>query len=387
MAAVVCGHCGTSNAAGRQFCENCDGFLDWDGTAEPDPAPAASRPPVRQQPPPPQQSRPAPPRPPQQAAPPQAAPPQAAPQYGPPQYGPPPSAPAQPPRQASPYAAPAHPGTLTYSPVGMPPSTGMMLRRCSNCGETSDSSRRFCRRCGTWLVTPTLVRPGPPDRLGTRLRRRWWGGTTGAYRGDLTRGTIAFRIASVIGVILLIGVVLTVAGFHPIRRVTDLVGHVLGSGRVSGVTAQAVPGDALPGHPAAWAVDDVRGRGFATRWTSGSSGDPNSACSGTAATPATASSLNLTFPRATNVREIGIEAGLPAGDPDIANRWRPQTLELHWPGGKCQAVQLAKDPGLQRFAVDQGIVGQVAIVVVAGYPPDGPGSDRLDIGEITFWQR
>ena len=32
MAAVVCGHCGTSNAAGRQFCENCDGFLDWDGT-------------------------------------------------------------------------------------------------------------------------------------------------------------------------------------------------------------------------------------------------------------------------------------------------------------------------------------------------------------------
>jgi hypothetical protein len=263
----------------------------------------------------------------------------------------------------------------------------MMLRRCSNCGETSDSTRRFCRRCGTWLVTPTLVRPAPPDGLGTRLRRRWWGGTTAEYRGDLTRGTIAFRIASVVGVLLLVGVILTVAGWHPIRRATDLVGHVLGSGRVSGVTAQAVPGDALPGHPASWAVDDVRGRGFATRWTSGSSGDPNSACSAAAPAPATASSLNLTFPRATNVREIGIEAGLPAGDPDIANRWRPQTLELHWPGGKCQAVQLAKDPGLQRFPVDQGIVGQVEVVVVAGYPPDGPGSDRLDIGEITFWQR
>jgi len=26
-------------------------------------------------------------------------------------------------------------------------------------------------------------------------------------------------------------------------------------------------------------------------------------------------------------------------------------------------------------------------VIVAGYPPDGQGSDRLDIGEITFWRR
>ena len=32
-------------------------------------------------------------------------------------------------------------------------------------------------------------------------------------------------------------------------------------------------------------------------------------------------------------------------------------------------------------------MSQVTVVVVAGYPPDGQGSDRLDIGEITFWQR
>ena len=48
MAAVVCENCGTSNPAGRQFCENCDGFLDWTGT-EPDPvaaAPPAAAPPA-----------------------------------------------------------------------------------------------------------------------------------------------------------------------------------------------------------------------------------------------------------------------------------------------------------------------------------------------------
>jgi hypothetical protein len=261
-----------------------------------------------------------------------------------------------------------------------------MQRSCGNCGTVSDSTRRFCRRCGTWLVTPTLVAPAPPDRLRTRLRRRWWGGTTGAYTGDLTRGTIAFRILSVVLALGLVAGVLTLVGLHPIRRATDLVGHVLGSGRVDGVTAQAAPADALPGYPAAWAVDDVRGRGFATRWTSASS-DPKAACTSPTPAPATASSLVLTFRQPTDVREIGIEAGLPADDPQLGARWRPQTLELRWSTGACQVVQLAKEPGLQRFPVEQGEVTDVTVVIVAGYPPDTQGADRLDIGEITFWQR
>ncbi|HEX5811827.1 MAG TPA: hypothetical protein VFY38_07000, partial [Pseudonocardia sp.] len=168
---------------------------------------------------------------------------------------------------------------------------------------------------------------------------------------------------------------------------TDQIGHILGTGRVSNVTAQAVPADAFPGLPAAWAVDDVRGRGFATRWTLGGNGNPNSACAAPPPPQAAASSLVLTFPRMTNVREIGIEAGLPDGDPQIAARWRPQALALYWPGGKCQAVQLAKEPGLQRFTVDAGLVNQVTIVMVAAYPPENGSSDRLDIGEVTFWER
>jgi hypothetical protein len=375
MAGVVCENCGTSNPAGRQFCENCDGFLDWSGTPAAEPAPAAPRPPVAPTPPP---------------APPPFAPP------APPQAAPPPApvpAATVPPTSYRPAApppvppTPPHPGA-TFTPVARPPvSTVPLHRTCGNCGTASDSARRFCRRCGTWLVTPTLVAPAPPDRLRTRLRRRWWGGTTGAYTGDLTRGTIAFRILSIVIVLALVAVVLTLAGWHPIRRVTDLVGHVLGSGRVDGVTAQAVPADALPGHPAEWAVDDVRGRGFATRWTSGSSGDPKAACATATPAPATASSLALTFRQPTNVREIGIEAGLPPDDPQLAARWRPETLELHWSNGACQAVQLAKGPELQRFAVDQDTVTGVTIVIVTGYPPDTQGSDRLDIGEVTFWQR
>lgn len=370
MAGVVCENCGTTNPPGRQFCENCDGFLDWTGT--PAPAPAAA-------------PAPSAPPPPQARAQPTAPPPPPPPQHRP--TAPPPPAPSQAP-PPGPAAPPPHPGAV-FTPVATPPPSAAPLQRmCSNCGTTSDPARRFCRRCGTWLVTPTLVAPAPPARLRTRLRRRWWGGTTGAYTGDLTRGTVAFRVLAVVLALALVTGVLALAGWHPIRRTTDLVGHVLGSGRVDGVRAVAVPADALPGHPAEWAVDDVRGRGFATRWTSGSSGDPAAACASATPAPATASSLELTLPRPTDVREIGVEAGLPADDPQLAARWRPQTIELHWSTGACQVVQLAKTPDLQRFPVEQqSPVTGVTVVVVAGYPPDTQGSDRLDIGEVTFWQR
>ena len=373
MAGLVCDNCGTSNPPGRQFCENCDGFLDWSGSPAADPVPAAPAPAA---PPPPQQTR-------TQPAPAPAPAPAAA---VPPPHQPPPS-PYQPPAAPPmPSAAPPHPGA-TYAPVASPPPlrTAPLQRTCGNCGTASEPTRRFCRRCGTWLVTPSLVAPGPPDRLGTRLRRRYWGG--GPYSGDLTRGTIAFRILSILVVLLVLVLIMSLTGLHPIRRTTDLIGHVLGTGRVSGVTAQAVQADAFPGIPAAWAVDDVRGRGFATRWTLGGNGDPVATCPKTTPPQATASLLQLNFPKMTNVREIGIEAGLPEGDPQIAARWRPRTLALYWPGNNCQVVQLDKDFKLQRFPVDVGLVNQVTIAFLAAYPPENGSSDRLDIGEVTFWER
>ena len=66
MAAVVCENCGTSNPAGRQFCENCDGFLDWSGVPDAGPvaaAPAPAAPVAPQQQARPQQAPPPPHRP------------------------------------------------------------------------------------------------------------------------------------------------------------------------------------------------------------------------------------------------------------------------------------------------------------------------------------
>ena len=108
MAAVVCENCGTSNPAGRQFCENCDGFLDWTGT-EADPvaaAPPAAAPPAAA---------------PQQQVRPQSAPAQA-PQVTAPQYRPqaPPPPPPPPPGPGPAAAPPPHPGAV-YAPVAALP--------------------------------------------------------------------------------------------------------------------------------------------------------------------------------------------------------------------------------------------------------------------------
>jgi len=379
MAGVVCGHCGATNPEGSRFCENCDGFLDWEGRpaeAEPAAAPPA-QPTVAEPATPASHSVQAP------------APlplttrslgrtsslsrATAAPETGPADAAPDPAAPPAPVVQA-----PAAP--LSHS--------------CPRCGVENDLSRRFCRHCGEWLVTPSTLPAAQPAPLGRRLRRAWWGGERGAYSSRLSRSTVGFRILATLAGVVVLALVLGLTGLHPIRRVTDQIAHVLGSGRVEGVTASTQPADVPGERPAAWAVDNVRGRGWATRWTGATAGDPDTACSsvpGTAAggapAPATASSLVLTFPAPTDVREIGIEAGLPADDDTRTTRWRPRTVELHWNGGRCQRVDLADDAGLQRFGVDQGEVSGVTITPVAGYPPTGAATDQLDIGEVTFWHR
>ena len=163
MAAVVCENCGTSNPPGRQFCENCDGFLDWTGTPDAGSVPAA----------------------PAAGARPTAAPPAAAPQpQVRPQAAPAPvrlsrlrstsPSPGHHPhhRRRGRRTPPPHPGAV-YAPVAASPYTTAPLQRiCENCGTASEPTRRFCRRCGTWLVTPSVMTPAPPEPLGRRLRRR-----------------------------------------------------------------------------------------------------------------------------------------------------------------------------------------------------------------------
>jgi hypothetical protein len=236
-----------------------------------------------------------------------------------------------------------------------------------------------------------MTAPAAPAAFKDKMRQRWFGGERSPYTGSLSRATVGFRILVGVVAVAVLTAILALANLHPIQRVTDQIGHVRGTGKVTGLTATALPADNQPEPTAAFAVDNVRARGWTTQWTATTAGDSEAACrsqSAPGAAPAgsTATSLAINFPEALDVREIGFEAGLV--EPEERNdRWQPQTLELRWENGECQSVTLENTADLQRFGVHQGLVGGVVVTVVAGHPPADSGTGRLDIGEVTVWER
>lgn len=391
MSGVVCGRCGVSNPEGVRFCENCDRFLGWDGTAvQPESAPSTRT----------QAAVPTPVRIPTPA-------PTPAPE---PEYGPEPASESEqfplrgsgPRAGASGSSSPRHvasersaqvaprpeQSTLRLLPLsGLPSASSSTI--CSNCGRENDPGRRFCSRCGDWLVVPSATAtPAVPVTMKDRWQRRWFGERS-PYSGSLSRSTIGFRVLVGVVAATVLTAILGLANVHPIQRVKDQVGHVRGTGKVAGLTAAVQPSGGQPDPTASWAVDDVRERGWSTQWTATTAGDPDAACqsaSGDGNTGITATSLAIAFPNPIDVREIGIEAGLVKPN-ERNDRWQPKTLELRWKNGECQSINLKNTADLQRFRVGRGLVNGVVITVVAGYPPVDPGIGRLDIGEITIWKR
>lgn len=400
MSGVVCGHCGTANADGLRFCTNCDGFLEWDeASARVGPAPLPL-PPVTTGSPPDAAGSPNPTlrlRPDEAAK--AATSPAARQRPQEPTFRSVLSSPVHPTRPAEPPTRSVHPtrppepprpparaqGPQSTARLPIAPADPAVLT-CDSCGAGNEPTRRFCRHCGQWLVTPSRTRSGGPEPLRAQLRRRW--GRRTAYSSKLSGVTIAFRFAAAIVSLVVVTVALTLVGFHPIQSLTDQIGHIRGSGRVDQVSAVTQPAELGLDISAPWAVDDIRGRAWSTHWIAATRGDPKTACrapaptAGTAGTAGTdtaaangtgaaAAALVLTFPTLIDVREIGVEPGLALA-PERATRWQPRTLELHWDGGRCQVVQLANKPELQRFAVHEGEVSGVRIVIVAGFPPPPP---------------
>jgi hypothetical protein len=376
MPGLVCGHCGATNPAGSRFCASCDGFLDWEGEPEAADTPAPAAPAGR---------APAP------AAPVERGP--AAEVYQPP---PQPVQPAPAPRPAEPFPDPRVSQYQPTQPLDVGPGAPLTavdpdpgILRCPNCATGNPPGRRFCRRCGEWVVDP-----GPPVDVGPMPRRSggkrpWWkpfGGEKPAYTKSLTGATVAFRALIAVVVLVVGSLLLGLFGLNPIGRGRDYVQHLLGSGRVEGVTAVAEPADNAEQFPPVWAVDDIRGRAWTTNWLLAETAGPEDACVGEPER-AVGQVLVVTFPGPTNVREIGVEAGLAKEDPLRTTRYRPRTLRLDWAGGGCQSIRLDDDAKLQRFGVRQerDLTG-VRITVVGGYAP-ADGGEFLDISEVTFWRR
>lgn len=193
---------------------------------------------------------------------------------------------------------------------------------------------------------------------------------------------MAYRVLAGVGVLVLVLGVLAVTGQRPLRRVIDTVDHLRGSGRVAGISAasEEQQGDATA------AVDDVRALGWSPLWpAAGADVDPETVCR---AEQALGPSITLTFPASIDVREIGIESGLPAGDVQRPARWRPRVVRLDWSDEGCQAIHLDDVPDLQRFAADapEGSTA-VKLTILSTYPANPAVPGPVDLGEVVVWSR
>ncbi len=354
---LICGHCGHVNPSGASFCEQCDEYLDWTAMEAPDAAAAPTAQPADRA--------------------------------------------AQVPRQDTP--------TQDVAPVASTAVIAEPTRSCPRCATGNPLERRFCRRCGEWLV-PAAAVPAAPARPW----RSWWQRLVGplnradraAYRRSLSPATRAFRAALLVLLVVALVAVLSPLAGNPVGRVKDEVQSRLGSGRVDRGTFTVTPLPGSRGRNAALGMDalhdNVRDTAWSVEWNRQVAGnlDEEPASCRPLAPPDPRAGFVVTFARPVDVREIGIESGTP----DDRASWLPEVVHLTWTPEPtpdqvrqgvpvrpvCRPVTLRQTSDLQRIRVTDGRVRSLRLTVVSSFAPveAAPGTpQRVRIGELTFWQR
>jgi hypothetical protein len=247
-------------------------------------------------------------------------------------------------------------------------------RICSNCREPNDSTRRFCRRCGTNLATaPIQSAKGPPwwrrifrrqpkafaagERAGSMQKPGPSGGGSKVKPMTLIKGTLAVLVAvGVVGVIAvpsIQGVVLGRGGdiINDIRRffVPELV-NVYAS--------TATPSSEVQDHPGKLLIDRFKN----TDWQT-SEGTP---------------SIRLTFDAPFDLAAVWVHNG--NADKYIDFR-RPTKLAFVFPDGSTKEVELTDNHDPQRRDISANGIKSMEVKVVAA---TGPADAPLAISEIEF---
>jgi hypothetical protein len=117
------------------------------------------------------------------------------------------------------------------------------------------------------------------------------------------------------------------------------------------------------------AVDGAPDTAWGATWGRTPDDDPLPACAPDAGTGGADAALVLGLPEPTELSKLEVQVGLPQGDPDRENQWRPTLLELRYDDGSCETLELAPDPGPQRHSIDAPRTGSVRITILAAAPP------------------
>lgn len=277
---------------------------------------------------------------------------------------------------------------------------------CPQCGTPNEVGRRFCRKCGASLAAvmpeppgPTIKAPAPSwwQRLRDRLRGEPPSGTDpgrynlarSAYKRSLD---VRYRVLRAIGLLAVLGVgvgVFGIARVNPISGARDLWRDVFPRyERIAELTATADP-EALDRRDfaAAAAVDGDPSTAWAAGWLRQPDADPAPLCPDVPGPGGADTALLVSLVEATDLAKIELQAGLPEGDPDREDQWRPRLLELRYDDGTCDRVELDDATGFQSHEIDASDTASVRIAVLDAAQPRSGSGDLVSIGEVRLFRQ
>jgi hypothetical protein len=266
-------------------------------------------------------------------------------------------------------------------------------RICAACSEANDPARKFCRRCGTSLVEAKVV---AAPRLPW-YRRLFGGGSgkqptqyaAGERIGSMQKGSaktprqgiggmmrnLAKGRSALVG-LLGIFVAIGFLGYIGIPSVHGMIDGALSGGpqhildnvrKAIAPTPQIVtPTSVTSGDPAA----DVKNHPPALVWDKATNTDWQT----TSKTP----SLTVTFKDKIDLMFVLVYPGNSAKFVDFQ---RPSKLEIDFPDGTSQVIELADTKDKQSFAVAKDGIDSLVIKVL---DTNGPATAPISISELEF---
>jgi hypothetical protein len=273
-------------------------------------------------------------------------------------------------------AAPVRPAP---APAFVPAVPGAST--CPSCGRPNEAHLHFCARCGQVLREEP---PAPAASQAPGWRRMVEDRDRSARRAYRRSLPPLYRwrrvaIAVLVPALLLGGLVAT--GRHPVRWVQERWWDLRGTTvAVSGISAATSPGSAsLAGSDPASLVDGTE-QAWSEPWNPAKEGD---SCGGAPGT----GTVVLTFP-ATRVREIDLNAGLPASNAKRPLELVPQAIGVRFDSGPCRSFTLQSTADLQRLAVDSQVpVSTVSLGVDTTFPGRPDTVRVLSITEVALRSR
>jgi hypothetical protein len=255
------------------------------------------------------------------------------------------------------------PPTVTAAPPTKELSAGDLV--CGQCGEGNEPVRKFCRRCGNSLATAEVASTSGSRKKTKRSTKVLAAGERPEHR------TFHFGAVARIGAIVVVAVVL-IGGiaYGAVPQVRSDVNSTIQS--VTGTVTRPTPvqaasltaSSAIPGHPAARAIDEYSN----TYWAASLKANSQP-------------TLTVSFAKSETVSVMLFISGYTS---DEASVLLPKTLHLVFSNGTTQNVTLADNGTPQQISINgaQGITGMtIQITSVYGSASGHP----VALGDVEFF--